>query len=97
MYVKNSGSYHVTIYELFVNSDGEEEEEEVVSYRRPAGTNGYDRRMVRMVTRKLTVPITSRPATSSAVGNKGDVKFVNGYIYVCTAPNTWKRLALTTF
>lgn len=97
VYVKNSGSYHVTIYELFVNSDGEEEEEEVVSYRRPAGTNGYDRRMVRMVTRKLTVPITSRPATSSAVGNKGDVKFVNGYIYVCTAPNTWKRLALTTF
>jgi hypothetical protein len=37
------------------------------------------------------------PATSSATGVAGQVSWDANYMYVCTAANTWKRVALTTF
>lgn len=37
------------------------------------------------------------PATSSAAGVTGQIAVDASYIYVCTAANTWKRIALTTF
>lgn len=37
------------------------------------------------------------PASSTATGTTGEVRFTSGYIYVCTATNTWVRSALTTF
>ncbi len=37
------------------------------------------------------------PATSSDPGNPGDVCWDASYIYVCTAANTWKRVALGAF
>jgi hypothetical protein len=41
--------------------------------------------------------IPSTPATSSATGSIGQIKWDANYIYVCTATNTWKRVALSTF
>ncbi|MBD2168072.1 hypothetical protein H6G04_27175 [Calothrix membranacea FACHB-236] len=35
--------------------------------------------------------------SSSATGNPGDIKFSPNYLYVCTATNTWKRVALSAF
>lgn len=41
---------------------------------------------------------TSRtPASSSATGNTGEICWDSSYIYVCTASNTWKRCALSSF
>jgi len=37
------------------------------------------------------------PATSSAAGVVGQIAQDGTYLYVCTAANTWKRAALTTF
>jgi len=37
------------------------------------------------------------PATSGAAGTQGDISWDSDYIYVCTATNTWKRAALSTF
>ena len=39
----------------------------------------------------------STPATSSATGTAGTVTWDSNYIYVCTATNTWKRAALSTW
>jgi len=37
------------------------------------------------------------PASSTAIGKKGDVVFDANYVYVCIADNTWKRSPLTTW
>ena len=37
------------------------------------------------------------PASATAAGNVGTVIYTADYIYVCTATNTWKRTALTTW
>ncbi|GAB1348384.1 hypothetical protein MASR1M107_05960 [Ignavibacteriales bacterium] len=37
------------------------------------------------------------PASAGADGVPGEIRFDSGYIYICTAINTWKRAALTTW
>jgi hypothetical protein len=37
------------------------------------------------------------PATAGATGNTGDICWDASYIYVCTATNTWKRVAIATW
>jgi hypothetical protein len=37
------------------------------------------------------------PASSTATGTRGDIQWDADYIYVCTATNTWKRAALSTW
>jgi hypothetical protein len=39
------------------------------------------------------------PATSTSAGTPGDyaIDDANSFYYICTAPNTWKRVALSTF
>jgi hypothetical protein len=39
----------------------------------------------------------SVPATSSANGIAGTIRYDSSYVYVCVANNTWKRVALTTW
>jgi hypothetical protein len=39
----------------------------------------------------------SAPASASAAGTKGDVIITPDHIYVCTATNTWKRVAISTW
>lgn len=40
---------------------------------------------------------TKTPASAGATGTKGQIGWDTGYIYVCTATNTWKRAALATW
>ena len=49
-----------------------------------------------MFSGKLGMPL-STPATSGATGQAGQAKWDASYIYICTATNTWKRVALSTF
>lgn len=37
------------------------------------------------------------PASSSAPGVPGDVAADASYLYVCYAPNTWRRVAVSSF
>ena len=37
------------------------------------------------------------PATAGAAGNQGDICWDAGFIYVCTATNTWKRAAIAAW
>ncbi|MBO4279169.1 MAG: hypothetical protein J5891_05095 [Spirochaetales bacterium] len=41
--------------------------------------------------------VSSEPASSSADGKKGQIYLGSDYLYVCTATNTWRRVALSTF
>ena len=37
------------------------------------------------------------PPTSSSSGNKGQIVWDSGNLYICVATNTWKRATLSTF
>lgn len=42
--------------------------------------------------RTLTVP-----STAGSTGTPGDIRFDANYAYFCTAINTWKRVAISTW
>lgn len=46
---------------------------------------------------KLRIRNSKTPPSVSAVGNSGDICWDSGYIYVCVAPNSWKRATLATW
>lgn len=37
------------------------------------------------------------PATSTSTGTAGEIAYDSGFLYICVAANSWKRIALTTF
>lgn len=47
-------------------------------------------------TLKVTTP-GSAPATATATGVKGEIRYDEDYIYICVATNTWKRSALAAW
>jgi len=48
-------------------------------------------------TDQLRVTTPTVPASASATGTAGDIAWDADYIYVCTATDTWKRVAITTW
>ena len=48
-------------------------------------------------TDQLRVTTPSVPASATASGTAGDIAWDADYIYVCTATNTWKRVAISTW
>jgi len=55
------------------------------------------------LTEELTAPgynveaLNSAPASASATGTLGEIRYTADYIYVCTATDTWKRSSLSTW
>lgn len=45
----------------------------------------------------IRVRTAKTPASAAASGNQGDIVWDTGFIYVCTATNTWKRVAIATW
>lgn len=41
--------------------------------------------------------LNTAPASASATGTTGEIRIVNGFIYVCVATNTWQRATLSTW
>lgn len=41
--------------------------------------------------------LNTAPASAGATGTLGEIRYTADYIYVCTATNTWKRTALSTW
>jgi hypothetical protein len=50
-----------------------------------------------LVLDKRPVLPSNPPASSNAAGQPGEVTYDANYMYVCVAPNTWKRAALSTW
>lgn len=46
---------------------------------------------------RIRVGTAKTPASATATGTAGEICWDASYIYVCTATNTWKRSALTTW
>lgn len=40
---------------------------------------------------------TNAPASASDTGTQGEIRLGTSYIYVCTATDTWKRVAISTW
>jgi len=45
----------------------------------------------------LQMPLSLAPASAAATGIAGQLVYDTGFIYVCTATNTWKRVAIATW
>jgi hypothetical protein len=45
----------------------------------------------------LNQSVSKTPATAAATGTAGDICWDADYIYVCTATDTWKRVAISTW
>ena len=41
--------------------------------------------------------VGTAPASATATGTAGDVRYDASYVYICTATDTWKRAAITTW
>ena len=41
--------------------------------------------------------LVAAPASASASGTAGDIAYDSSYFYVCTATDTWKRVAIATW
>ena len=41
--------------------------------------------------------LNTAPASSTATGTLGEIRWCNGYVYLCVATNTWQRAALTAW
>jgi len=37
------------------------------------------------------------PSTTNSTGTAGEIRYDSGFIYVCTATDTWKRVAIATW
>jgi len=49
------------------------------------------------VTDNLEILPTATPASAAAAGSAGQIVWDSGFIYICTATNTWKRVAVATW
>lgn len=41
--------------------------------------------------------LVDAPSTAASAGTVGQIAIASGYIYVCTATDTWKRVAIATW
>ena len=46
---------------------------------------------------ELFLPAPTVPPASASPGTVGQISWDANFIYVCTAPNTWKRTPITTW
>ena len=45
----------------------------------------------------IRIRTSSPPASSSATGSPGEIRWDSSFLYLCTATDTWKRAALATY
>lgn len=46
---------------------------------------------------QLRISLSNPPASATATGSAGQIRWDANYIYVCTATDTWKRVAIATW
>jgi hypothetical protein len=50
-----------------------------------------------LTTAAAYILVEGTPASAAATGVKGTIQYDSSYIYICTATNTWKRVAIATW
>lgn len=65
-----------------------------ISTANPSGINGAT---FNFEGQRLRIKNSYTPPSSSGVGVSGEICWDNNYLYVCIAPNTWKRTYLSTW
>lgn len=61
------------------------------------GTAGDATQLVDINSDSLRLRTAKTPATAAATGTQGQFCWDNGFLYVCVATNTWKRVAIATW
>jgi hypothetical protein len=90
----NSGKGNTTFYDnAFIGGDG---------WLTVNGStnNGVDKLQVvgsTVSTQYKLSALNTAPATASSSGTLGEIRIDANYIYICTATNTWKRVAIATW
>lgn len=54
-------------------------------------------RTLRSIDEKMPSPQVGVPANSSSPGLTGQWSFDAGFFYICVAPSTWRRVAISSF
>lgn len=62
-----------------------------------ASSHSFEQGNVTLVSGTALILPTTTPASASATGTTGTVTWDSSYLYVCTATNTWKRVAIATW
>jgi len=58
--------------------------------------DGYFTTSVEATQFKLTA-LNTAPSSATDTGTTGEIRVVDGFIYVCTNTNVWKRVAIATW
>ena len=61
--------------------------------------DGWMRRMIEVLQRGMArrLEVTKTPASAAAAGTTGDICWDADFLYICTAKDTWKRVAIATW
>jgi len=94
---KSTGGVYAKRFEVAENGD-------LIFYNRVHYTSAVERLKLEESTGnlilgvgQLLVSTQSTPASATATGTKGTICHDTNYIYICTATNTWKRVAIATW
>jgi hypothetical protein len=60
-------------------------------------TDGSDKDILCAYGNKVTIASATVPLSDSAVGSVGTIAYDSSFCYICTATNTWGRVALSSF
>jgi len=80
--------------------DPDEEVLEINNLSVYGGCNIYDLEVLGSLyleNRGLKISSTYTPSSATAQGTKGTICWDTSYLYICTATNTWKRIALSSW
>lgn len=80
----NTGFYSASANVIGITTDG--------AQRASVGSTG-----IVNLTDTFRISTAKTPASATATGTTGDICWDASYIYVCTATNTWKRVAISTW
>lgn len=69
----------------------------ILSLDTSLGSGNVNNSTMNFFGQKLRIQNSKTPASGTAIGNSGDICWDNNYIYVCVAPNTWKRSFISTW
>lgn len=61
------------------------------------GANASPNAMLDVRSDSIIISTAKTPASASATGVQGMIAWDSGFIYICTATNTWKRAAIATW
>lgn len=87
------------IAQIYTDTDGDGGDEIVVDAANggPILFKVSNTEVARLTSAGLILTVGSAPASASASGTTGQLAYDGSYLYICTATNTWRRIAHATW